>query len=37
MTQEAIKIFLNKIYPIGPKKNYNTNKTDVHHIDNIGA
>ena len=33
MTQKNIKIFLNEIYSKGPKKNYNTNKTDVYHID----
>ena len=35
MTQKNIKIFINEIYSKGPKKNYNTNKTDVYHIDDI--
>ena len=35
MTQKNIKIFINEIYSIGPKKNYATNKTDVYHIDDI--
>ena len=35
MTQKSIKIFINEIYSKGPKKNYNTNKTDVYHIDDI--
>ena len=26
---------MNKIYSKGPKKNYATNKTDVHHVDDI--
>ena len=33
MTQKNIKIFINEIYSRGPKKNYDTNKTDVYHID----
>ena len=33
MTQKNIKMFINKIYSKGTKKNYATNKTDVHHID----
>ena len=33
MTQKNIKIFINEIYSIPPKKNYITNKTDVCHID----
>ena len=33
MTQKNIKTFINEIYSRGPKKNYDTNKTDVHHID----
>ena len=35
MTQKNIKIFINEIYSIPPKKNYITNKTDVYHIDDI--
>ena len=35
MTQKDIKIFINKIYSKGPRKSYPTNKTDVHHIDEI--
>ena len=35
MTQKNIKIFINEIYSKPPKKNYITNKTDVHHIDDI--
>ena len=35
MTQKAIKIFISEIYSNGPKKKYNTNKTDVCHIDDI--
>ena len=33
MSQKNIKMFMNKIYSKGPKKNYATNKTDVHHVD----
>ena len=33
MTQKNIKTFINEIYSRGPKKNYDTNKTDVCHID----
>ena len=33
MTQKNIKIFINEIYSKPPRKNYPTNKTDVHHID----
>ena len=33
MTQKNIKIFINEIYSEPPKKNYDTNKTDVYHID----
>ena len=33
MTQKNIKIFINEIYPKGPKKYYDTNKTDVYYID----
>ena len=35
MTQKNIKIFNNEIYSRGPKKNYDTNKTDVYYIDDI--
>ena len=35
MTQKTIKIFINEIYSKPAKKNYVTNKTDVHHIDDI--
>ena len=35
MTQKNIKIFINEIYSKGPKKNYVTNKTNVHQIDDI--
>ena len=35
MTQKTIKIFINEIYSKGPKKNFITNKTDVHNIDDI--
>ena len=35
MTQKNIKIYINEIYSKPPKKNYATNKTDVHHIDDI--
>ena len=35
MTQKNIKIFINEIYSKPPKRNYNTNKTDVFHIDDI--
>ena len=30
-----IKIFINEMYSKPPEKNYNTNKTDVYHIDDI--
>ena len=33
MTQKNIKIFINEIYSKPPKKYYNTNKTNVHYID----
>ena len=33
MTQKAIKMFINEIFCKGPKRNNNTNKTDVYHID----
>ena len=35
MTQKNIKIFINEIYSKGPKKYYETNKTDVYFIDDI--
>ena len=35
MTQKSNKIFLKEVYSKSPKKNYPTNKTDVHHIDDI--
>ena len=35
MSQKNITIFVNEIYSKGPKKNYNTNKPDVYHIDDI--
>ena len=35
MTQKNIKIFINEIYSKQPKKNYATNKTNGHHIDDI--
>ena len=35
MTQKNIKKFINEIYSKSPKKNYDTNKTDVYHIDEI--
>ena len=35
MTQKNIKTFINEIYSKPPKKNYDTNKTDVYHIDDI--
>ena len=35
MTQKHIKIFINEIYSKPPKKNYDTNKTDVYYIDDI--
>ena len=35
MTQKNNKIFTNEIYSKPSKKNYVTNKTDVHHIDDI--
>ena len=35
MTRKAIQIFINQIYSKRPKENYPTNKTDVHHIDDI--
>ena len=35
MTQKNIKIFINEISSKPPKKNYVTDKTDVHYIDDI--
>ena len=35
MTQKNIKIFIKENYSKPPKKNFATNKTDVHHIDDI--
>ena len=35
MTQKSIKIFINEIFSKPPKKNYDTNKTDVYYIDDI--
>ena len=35
MTEKNIKIFINEIYSKPPKKNYDTNKTEVYHIDDI--
>ena len=35
MTQKNIKTVINELYSKPPKKNYATNKTDVHHIDDI--
>ena len=35
MTQKNIKTFINEIYSRRPKKNYDTNKTDVYYIDDI--
>ena len=35
MTQKSIKIIINEIYSKPPKKNYDTNKTDVYHVDEI--
>ena len=35
MTQKNIKISINEIYSKPPKKNYDTNKTDVYYIDEI--
>ena len=32
-SQKNIKIFINGIYSKGPRKNYATNKTDVHHVE----
>ena len=35
MTQNTLKIFVNEIYSKPPKKNYPTNRTHVHHFDDI--
>ena len=35
MSQKHIKIFINEICSKPPKKNYDTNKTDVYYIDDI--
>ena len=35
MTQKSIKMFINEIYSLGPKKIYPTKKTDGYHIDDI--
>ena len=35
MTQKNIKIFINENYSKPLKRTYSTNKTDVHHIDDI--
>ena len=35
MTQKNIKFFINEIFSKPPKKNYDTKKTDVYHIDDI--
>ena len=35
MTQKNIKKTINEIYSRGPKKNYDTNKTDVYHVHDI--
>ena len=35
MTQKSIKMFKNENYSKLPKRNYITNKTDVHYIDEI--
>ena len=35
MTQKNIKIFIDEIYSKPPKRNYDTNKTDVYHIDDF--
>ena len=35
MTQKNFKIFVNEVHSKGPKQNYNTNKTDVYHIDDV--
>ena len=35
MSQKNIRKIINEIYSKAPKKNYATNKTDVHHVDDI--
>ena len=35
MNQKTIKVLIDEIYSEPPKKNYPTNKTDVHHTDDI--
>ena len=35
MTQKNIRMFVNEIFSKPPERNYNTNKTDVYHIDDI--
>ena len=35
MTRKTIKIFVDEIYSTPLKKNYNTNKRDVYHFDDI--
>ena len=35
MTQKPIKIFIDEVYSKPPKRNYNTNKTDVYYFDII--
>ena len=35
MSQKAIKRFINENYSKPPKKNYDTNKKDVYHIDDV--
>ena len=35
MTQKNIKMFIKEINSKPPKKNYATNKTDVHQIDDL--
>ena len=35
MTQKNIKIYINEIFSKPPKKNYNTNKPNVYHIDDL--
>ena len=35
MTQKSNKTFINEIFSKIPIKNYATNKTDLHHIDDI--
>ena len=35
VTVKTIRRFINEIYSKKPKKNYNTNKTEVYYIDNV--